>query len=113
MKKFILIITLLIFNLITVAQTIESKPIIRYDEFTDLYLIYTDAGNYYHMNKDGVLNGSFIMTTNNIKTRGYMRNGKYHGTLLIYIDDKINTKIKFKQGQPITYTKKLKYYTVE
>jgi len=113
MKKFILIITILASSLIASAQTIKSNPTITYDEFTNLYLVYTDAGNYYHITDDGKLNGSFIMTVNNIKTKGNMQDGEYYGTLTIYVDNKVNTKIKFKDGQPITYTKNLKYYAIK
>lgn len=108
MKKLILTIAVALSGLSLVAQEVKSnEPTVQFDVERGLYVVYTDAGNFHHVTEDGVLQGSFKHTFNNVVIEGTMRSGKRHGTFITYVDGRQHTIVDYDMGRPLTYTRVL------
>jgi antitoxin component YwqK of YwqJK toxin-antitoxin module len=105
MKKILITALLGLFTLTSNGQSInEENRTIAYDINKDLYIVHTDENNYHHVTKDGVLHGRFSHTFNNIVVIGNMKNGKRHGSIVTYVDDKKISVIKYKDGEVLAIT---------
>lgn len=105
MRKLILSCVMVLIGLtISAQESNPNEPVIEFDVFKNLYLVYTDEGNYHYVSEDGELNGEFMHTFNNVTVKGYMKNGKRHGTLITYIDGKEDNIIKYVHGRPVAVT---------
>jgi hypothetical protein len=106
MKKILITALLGLFTLTSNGQSVnEENRTIAYDINKDLYIVHTDDNNYHHVTKDGVLHGSFSHTFNNIVVIGYMKNGKRHGSMVTYVDDKKISTVKYDNGKVLAVTK--------
>jgi len=73
------------------AQSIDTKPIVEYLDY-DTYRVITPNNGYYHVNADGVANGTFkyVSVTDNVTiiARGQMVNGKKVGRVVYTVNGK-------------------------
>lgn len=108
MKKLILTIAVALSGLSLVAQTSQSnEPTVEFDINRNLYVVYTNANNYYHVSENGILNGTFRFEANGVIVSGTMINGKRHGTMIEEVDGKETSSVLYDMGRAVAITKRL------
>ena len=108
MRKLILTIAVALSGLTLVAQTNNSnEPTVEFDVHRNLYLVYTDANNFHHVTEDGVLQGKFRFSANNIIVEGTMHNGKRHGTMITTVGGKQTSSVEYSHGKAVAVTRRL------
>jgi len=108
MKKLILTIAVALSSLTLVGQTSQTnEPTVEFDVNRNLYVVYTDANNYYHVSEDGVLNGTFKFEANGVIISGNMVNGKRHGTMVEIVNGKETSSVLYDMGKAVAITRRL------
>ena len=94
--------------LCTMGLFAQVEETVSYDINKDLYVVYTDENNFHHVSEDGTLNGSFSHSFNNVVIKGFMKNGKRHGTLITMINGVIREEVQYSHGIAVSHTKHIK-----
>ena len=105
MKKLFLTLALL-FTVGLSAQEVDTT--VTFDEVKNLYLVKTGA-DYHYVTKNGVLQGPFKHTMNNVVIKGSMKDGKRHGTMITLVDGIKKEEVDYRYGKIESYTINLRH----